>query len=209
MPTVTVRPRRYIQRARAQAADATAQRIVNAFLARLMAQWFDEITLDRVAEDAGVSVQTVVRRFGGKDGLLAEAIETLTTQINARRATPPGDVGRMIENLLKDYERTGDAVIRLLALEPRHPALKTALDFGRSEHRRWVSGVLAEPLGKLDAAVGKRALDALVVITDVYAWKLLRRDMARSVATTMTTYIRLVRATLAEFTDSNQPGEKR
>ena len=56
--------RHYAQRARAQATEATARRIVDAFLARLMAQWFDEITLDRVAEDAGVTVQTVVRRFG-------------------------------------------------------------------------------------------------------------------------------------------------
>src|SRR6266545_3349860 len=60
------KPRRYTQGARAQAAEATALRIVDAFLTRLMKQWFDEITLDGVAEDAGVTVQTVVRRFGGK-----------------------------------------------------------------------------------------------------------------------------------------------
>ena len=125
-----------------------------------MTQWFDEITLDRVAEDAGVTVQTVVRRFGGKEGLLSEAVKALANQINARRVSPPGDIGHLVENLIADYEQVGDAVIRLLALEPRHAALKELLDFGRGEHRNWVSGTFSEPLGKLDADVRERALDA-------------------------------------------------
>src|SRR6516165_3613243 len=129
--------RQYTQRARAEATEATGRRIVEAFLARLMAQWFDEITLDQVAADAGVTVQTVVRRFGGKEGLLSDAVKTLAPQIKARRAAPPGDIDQLVENLLADYEETGDAVVRLLALEPRHPVLKTVLDFGRRSHREW------------------------------------------------------------------------
>ena len=65
--------RAYQQNARAESTEATGRRIVDAFLHRLMNHWFDEITLDQVAADAGVTVQTVVRRFGGKDGLLAKA----------------------------------------------------------------------------------------------------------------------------------------
>jgi AcrR family transcriptional regulator len=200
-------PRRYIQTARARAAEATARRIVDAFLARLMKDWFDEITLERIAGDAGVTVQTVVRRFGGKEGLLADAVKTLATRILARRASPPGDIVRLVGNLIEDYEQTGDAVIRMLALEPRHPALRAFVDFGRSEHRQWVSGVFAEPLGRLDAPARKRALDALVVTTDVYTWKLLRRDMARSVAAATTTMKSLIRATIAEFSNSNSRGD--
>ena len=96
--------RRYSQSARAQSAEATARRIVDAFLAQLMEQWFDEITLDRVAADAGVTVQTVVRRFGGKEGLLAGAVKTMAPQVSARRATPPGDLGLLVDNLIEDYE---------------------------------------------------------------------------------------------------------
>ena len=200
-------PRRYVQGARAQAAEATAQRIVDAFLARLMKHWLDEITLDLVAEDAGVTVQTVVRRFGGKDGLLAHAVKILATQINARRASPPGDIERLVDNLIMDYEETGDAVIRLLALEPRQPTLRSVIQFGRSEHRRWVSDVFAEPLRRLDIASRKRVLDTLVIATDVYVWKLLRRDMARSVAATAMTMNGLVRAAVAEISNSNSSGE--
>jgi len=194
--------RHYNQTVRAQSSEETARRIVDAFLDRLMKQWFDEITLDQVAKDAGVTVQTVVRRFGSKEGLLSIAVKTLAAQILARRAGPSGDLKRLVDNLIQDYEETGDAVIRLLALEPRHPALKQFLDFGRSEHRRWVSTALAEPLGKLNDTTRKVALDALVIVMDVYTWKLSRRDMGRSVPATAAMIQLLVQATLSEFTKS-------
>jgi len=197
-------PRRYTQSTRAQSAEATGQRIVDAFLARLMRHWFDEITLDLVAEDAGVTVQTVVRRFGGKEGLLAGAVPTLSARINAQRDFGSGDLGRVVDNLMLDYEQTGDPVMRLLALEPRHPALKTVLDFGRSEHRRWAATAFAGPLGGLEPEARKRALDALVIVTDVYTWKLLRRDMGRNVAATAGTISRLINAILAEFSETNR-----
>jgi AcrR family transcriptional regulator len=200
--------RPYRQSSRAESAEATGRRISDAFLARLLRQWYDEITLDRVAEDAGVTVQTVVRRFRGKEGVLAAAIKTFGSQINARRAAPGGDVDRAVDNLLVDYEQTGDAVIRLLALEPRHPVLKEFLDFGRGEHRRWVETAFVKLLGELDAATRRRALDALVIATDVYTWKLLRRDMARSVAATATTIKCMIHATLAEFSTHLSSGAK-
>lgn len=200
--------RRYSQRARAKSTQATARRIVDAFLARLMKQWYDEITLDRVAADADVTVQTVVRHFGGKEGVLASAVKTLATQINARRAAPPGDIGRLVDNLIADYELTGDTVIRLLALEPRHAPLKEVLDFGRSEHRHWVSSAFAEPLGHLPAGARKRAVDALVIATDVYTWKILRRDLARSVAATAKTMKCLIHATMAECSTPHQSRER-
>jgi AcrR family transcriptional regulator len=201
--------RRYTQDAGARSAEDTARRIVAAFLSRLMAQWYDEITLDRVAEDAGVTVQTVVRRFGGKEGLLAESVGTLSAQINARRATPPGDTRGAVRNLVVDYERTGDAVMRLLALEPRHPAIKETLDFGRSEHRRWVAEAFANELGTLDANARKRVLDALVIATDVYAWKLLRRDMGRGRDATAATIESMIRAVLAGPSVFETPEEER
>jgi len=197
---LAIRP--YAQRARAQSTEATGQRIIEAFLARLMEQWFDEITLDCVAEDAGVTVQTVVRRFGGKEGLLANAVQILAPQIRAQRAAPPGELVRLVENLVADYEKTGDAVIRLLALEPRYPALKSVLDFGRNEHRTWVSTAFADPLNRLEGAARQRSLDALIIVTDVYTWKLLRRDMARSVRATAATVKNLIEATITEY--SNQ-----
>ena len=72
-----------------------------------------------------------------------------------------------VGDLTGDYERNGDAVIRLLALEPRHRVIKELLDFGRGEPRLWASKAFAGPLGRLDAETRERALDALVIATDV------------------------------------------
>lgn len=198
--------RPYTQTARAEAAEATGRRITDAFLARLMAQWYDEITLDRVAADAGVTVQTVIRRFGGKEGLLAAAVKTFGEQVNARRTAPAGDVGKAVASLMADYEEVGDAVLRLLALEPRHPALQEVLRFGRSEHRRWVGEAFAPAFAGHPPAARERTLDALVVVTDVYTWKLYRRDMGRSVPATAAALRQLVEAVLGRFSPPTGPG---
>lgn len=201
------KPRTYRQGARADAAAATASRIIDVFIARLMHQWFDEITLDQVAGDAGVTVQTVVRRFGGKEGLLAAAIEPFGDGVRATRGAHPRDIPGLARGLLEDYEKTGDAIIRLLALEPRYPAaLAPALQVGRAGHRDWLAHALEEPLGRIDATRRRQALDALVIATDVYAWKLLRRDMGRSVPATQATMACMVRAILDEAV--NTQGEE-
>ncbi len=201
------KPRAYNLGARAEAAEALGQRIVDAFLARLMDGWFDEITLDQVAADAGTTVQTIARRFGGKDGLLADSIETLCNRIVMQRETPQGDLERMIDNLIADYEVTGDAVIRLLALEQRQPSVKVFTDLGRREHRGWIESVLSEALAKLDTQARKAALDALVISTDVYTWKLLRRDMGRSIAQTKTIMKRLIKSALLEASGTKRKGD--
>ena len=172
--------RQYAQVARAAAAEDTAKRIVEAFLDLLMNEWFDDITLDRVATKAGVAVPTIVRRFGGKDGLLAAAVPVLSAQVGERRASPPGDIETAVDRLVADYDQVGDSVIRVLAIEARYPVVEALTSEGRRQHRRWVSSVFADSLSALGGPAAERALDALVVATDVYTWKLLRRDMQRS-----------------------------
>jgi len=189
--------RSYSQTARAQAAEETGKRIVDAFVARLMSQWFDEITLDSVAADAGVTVQTVIRRFGGKEGLLAEAVVVIGQQVNAERGTPSGDIAAVVDRLYADYEKTGDAIIRLLSLEARQPAIERLTEFGRGEHRQWVCNCFAESLAKVTPAQRQGVVDALVIATDVYSWKLLRRDMGRSLSAAKAITRSMVQSTIA------------
>jgi AcrR family transcriptional regulator len=194
--------RPYAQGARARSTEENGRRIVDAFINRLMKQWYDEITLDLVAEDSGVTVQTIVRRFGGKEGLLGQAVVILAAKINAQRAMPGGDIDGIVESLFADYEQTGDTVMRLLALEPRHPAIRIATDVGRREHRQWVTGVFGSRLGGLGATARQRAIDALIIATDVYAWKLLRRDMGRAVPVAMATMKFLIQAAIGEVSNA-------
>jgi AcrR family transcriptional regulator len=174
--------RTYRQAARAQAAEATAERILEAFVRRLRETWFDEIRLEDVANDAGVTVQTVIRRFGGKDGLLDATSMHVSAEVQRRRAVAPGDVASAVTTLLEDYEAAGDLFMRMLAQEDRYLPVKRLTDHGRAYHRAWVRGVFSPWLEVLPPLEAEARLDALVVVTDVYVWKLLRRDMGRTVA---------------------------
>lgn len=183
MKSPSTKPQRhYQQKARALATEATGQRILEAFLKRLGEQWFEDVTLETIARDAGVTVQTIMRRFGSKAGLLEAARENMGKAVLFRRDVEPGDIDRAIDALTRDYETVGDLILRLLAQEDRHPVLKPVLDHGRRGHREWLAEVFAGSLKSLPSGKRTAALDALVVATDLYIWKLVRRDLDRPVS---------------------------
>lgn len=189
--------RPYRQTARAAAAEANAGRVVEAFRERLTRLWFDEIRLEDVAQDAGVTVQTVIRRFGGKEGLLEAVVDVIAVEIAATRQAASGDPRQAVRSVAKDYEVSGDLVLRVLAQEERYPALRRITDVGRRNHRAWVADVFAPWLKDLAAEPARQRLDALVVATDLYVWKLIRRDMGRPVAELIDLMDRLVDAALS------------
>jgi AcrR family transcriptional regulator len=173
--------RRYRQTARAASAEGLRRKIVLAFHDLLLARWIDEITLDEVAASASTTRQSVIRLFGGKEGLIEAVIELLKAQA-APRILLPLSVSRQaaLEALVEHYETVGDMIYRLLAQEERHPALRPQLDFGRRAHRAWIAERFAPALASLDAGARERQITRLVVATDLYAWKLLRRDFGHS-----------------------------
>lgn len=162
---------------RAAAAEATRERIAEVALEAFSTHWYDEVTLRGVARDAGVALQTVRNHFAGKDELFRAAVERLGTEIQSVRfAVEPGDIDGAITTLVDDYERNGDANLRLLAVEPRVPVVQPLMDEGRTGHQKWVERVFAAALTGLRGKARERRVAQLVVVTDVYAWKLLRRD---------------------------------
>lgn len=180
MKTDSPPPRSYRQSARAKAAEETGSRILDAFIARMESGWFEEIRLEDVAADAGVTVQTVIRRFGGKEGLLEAATAKLEVDIFEHRGSPVGDIDRIVSAIIEEYEYKGDLILRFLAQEDRHSALRKVTDQGRADHRKWVGQVFAPWLERLAGQSRDDAQDRLVIALDIYIWKLLRVDMKRS-----------------------------
>jgi AcrR family transcriptional regulator len=64
---------------------ATAERILDAAAGLFWEQPSGQIPLDEVAWRAGVTVQTVIRRFGDKDGLFAAAWEREAERVREQR----------------------------------------------------------------------------------------------------------------------------
>ncbi len=169
-------PRRYEQRRRAESAAETERRILDATSALFLATG-EVPTLEAVASRAGVAVQTVLRRFGSKEGLVeAAAAEARTRVADARGAAPTGDLVGIVANLMDHYAAWGELSLRLQHLEGRSPTASQVLHDARALHRAWVERVFAPQLAALDAGDRPRRLTELVVVTDVYVWKLLHRD---------------------------------
>ena len=167
--------------ARAQSAAATGERILDSAVEVFWELPGDEVSLDEVARRAAVSVQTVIRRFGGRDGLLAAAAEREAERVRDQRdEAPVGDVRGAVRVLVDHYEAMGDRVLRLLAEEERNPRLRPIADLGRAYHREWCARVFAPALAGRTGAARRRRLAQLVAICDVYTWKLLRRDAGLS-----------------------------
>jgi AcrR family transcriptional regulator len=174
--------RTYRQSSRALAAEATGERILDAFVDHLRLRWFDEIRLEEVAREAGVTIQTVLRRFGSKEGLLDAMHQRLGGEIRRRREVEAGDAAGAIASIIEDYEEIGDLVVRTLAQEDRYAAVKAMTDIGRSMHREWTGKAFEPWLDGMSPDARRRATDALVVAADIYVWKLVRKDMKRPVA---------------------------
>jgi AcrR family transcriptional regulator len=167
--------------ARAEAAAATGERIVDAAVALFWESPGEPVSLDEVARRAGVTVQTVFRRFGGRDGLILAAAEREAERVGRQRdAAPVDDPPAAVRVLVEHYEAMGDRVVRLLAEETREPALGPVAERGRTLHREWCARVFARALADRAGTERRRVLAQLVAVCDVYTWKLLRRDAGLS-----------------------------
>ena len=77
--------------ARADAAAATGERLLAAAWEHFGSRPYEEVRLQDVAGDAGVTVQTLYLRFGSKDDLLTEAYRWWGTQEIAARDAARGE----------------------------------------------------------------------------------------------------------------------
>ena len=136
--------------ARADATEETGHRILDAFTQLFIERPFAQITLREVAARAGVSVQTVIRRFTDKDGLSAAAAARETARVAVHRgAVVPGDLDGIVDNLLDHYDTDGRIALRLLAEEDATPAIAPVTARARGLHHEWCEEVFAPFLAGL------------------------------------------------------------
>lgn len=167
----------YSMGARAEAVAETRDRIARAMLKLALAQPFEDITLVAIAHASGVSHQTVLNHFESKEGVAVAAARILAHDTRAARAkAEPGDLAGTIAVLVGEYERIGDANARWAMSSERLGSLAALLDQARVEHQAWLTRMFGEMLPGARHAQ-RRALLALHAATDVYTWKLLRRDL--------------------------------
>jgi AcrR family transcriptional regulator len=148
-----------------------------------------ELLLDAVAEHAGTTVQTLLRHFGTKAGLLeAAAWRGMDRVKTGRDQVPAGDLPAVAAYLDRHYQESAAMVLRMLAVEDKMPQVGQIAQRGRDMHRAWVERVLAPLIEPLAGRERRRRVAVLVAMTDVLTWKVMRleqglsqRDYQRSV----------------------------
>ena len=191
--------RSYTMTSRADAVASTKERIATAALELLMERRFDDVTLTDIATAAGVSHQTVLNHFESKEGVAFAAADLVVASTNsARSGVTPGDTVGAVRRLVADYEQMGDANARW-AMDVEHlGSLAPLIEQARHSHRAWLEAAF-EPYLPAEAKARRRVVNALHAATDVYTWKLLRRDLGLTRAETERTMVRLVDGALGRL----------
>ena len=170
--------RAYRKRARAESERATGEAILNAALSAFGSEPFDRVTLQEIAARSGVTVQTVIRRFGSKEDLFERLVERESPRVIAsREPDPEAGLPEALEALLDHYERDGDAVLNFVAQEHLFEPVRAVVERGRTVHREWVEHHCSEILSDTRGPARQQRLYAAILITDLSSWKLLRRDL--------------------------------
>jgi AcrR family transcriptional regulator len=193
-----VRKRRYAMTTRAAKAEATKARIRVSAMELYCERPIEDFTLEQVAERAGVAVRTILRAYTSKDELIYAALEEMAASGVFLKPTQPGDVKGAVAAFFDIYETVGDLVIHRLSDERRRPGLKPSLDQGRKNHRDGVKVIFAPQLEQRHGAARTQLFNILIVITDVYVWKLLRRDMGLSRSAAEATVCRMINGVTEE-----------
>jgi AcrR family transcriptional regulator len=170
--------RPYRKTARVRSERATGEAILDAALKAFASEPFDRVTLSSVAEVSGVTVQTVLRRFGSKEQLFETLVERERPRILAARDLPgTADLHAALEALVRHYEVDGDLVLNLVAQEQLFAPIRRVVDGGRQVHREWVERHCGVLFGSCQETEREMVLHAAIAATDLSTWKLLRRDL--------------------------------
>lgn len=185
--------RSYHMANRAKQATENEQRIMKAIVQLWEQLPLNEITLEMVASRSGMTVRTILRKFGSKEGLIEACIENdAAGRRKSRDLAVPGDYKQALKILLDDYEKLGDASIRTLALEEELPIAKKILETGRAHHRAWCAKIFGPYLPDPHSPDYDPNLLVFIAATEFYLWKLLRKDLNKSYDETFRVFQSLV-----------------
>ena len=199
----SAKKRPYRMAVRGRRLQETRERILKAAYELWIDCPYDEMSLDAVAQRAGVSRQTVHRQFGSKDELIIAVTNWRgVMEEEAVQELAPGDIDNAVKALVARYEAIGDAIVRFLELEGRHQAIDHLLHKGREGHKAWIEHIFGPWLPSHPHGARRRATLEFYAATDVTVWKLLRRDHDQSASETEAIILRLVNGVLRSYAAS-------
>lgn len=169
--------RAYQMSARADQVAATADRVLDAALVAYATDPYDLVRLDEIAERAGVTVQTVLRRFGSKAGLVVALATRELGRIAASRTAGLGaPTPELLHALVEHYETYGDLIIKMYGDAGRVEGLAEVARAGREHHVAWCLAAFGSLLGDVEGEARRRRSAQVVTVCDATTWRILRRE---------------------------------
>ena len=193
-----MKKRSYLKRARAEGEARTRQAVLDAAVACFSETHFDRVTMNQLAQRAGLSVQTLLRIHGTKEQILVTAARSIAAAlIDKREEVAPGDLDTALRVLVSDYERWGDTHERLFVRARQLPELAQLFEELLLRHRQWIQRIFARELELRTGPDRARLLALLVVSLDIGTYRRLRVERLSRAATTRALHS-LVTAVLAD-----------
>jgi AcrR family transcriptional regulator len=185
---------------RAKSSAQTAEKIILSTLQLWKEKPLNEITLESIADKSGVTIRTILRKFGSRDGLIQSCLSHDASIIIEERAhAPEGDIDGILHALLSNYEKMGDAGIRTIYMENELEEAKDIGEKGRKIHREWCARVFAPFLPDSGYEEYEIKLTAFITATEIYLWKLLRKDLGYDEDKTFRVFKMLVEGLVKNF----------
>lgn len=168
----------YTKVARANSEAQTREALLDSAEETFFAADWTQASLVSIAESAGVTKQTLLRHFGSKDGLLRAAYARAFERVKDQRlASPKNDVAGAVRNLIDHYEELGERALKLGTVDDAALGLEMSAS-ARQFHYDWIDHAFGSWLIVIAPAERARIRGALIVLCDVHAWAILRRDLA-------------------------------
>jgi AcrR family transcriptional regulator len=181
--------RPYTKVARAEAEQQTRAALIAAADEAFLSGPWEQVSLESIAQRAGVTKQTLLRHFGSKDGLLEQTLRMAIPQVEEqRRGAPTDDIPGAVDNLLDHYEQRGGRAMRSTNLDVGGPLAELA-QIARQFHYDWIDHAFGRWLAQASPTERARLRGGLIAICDVQSWWILTRDLGHSRAEVRATLI--------------------
>jgi AcrR family transcriptional regulator len=170
------RTRPYRSELRQQQADDTRARILEAAL-RVMARGMASLSVPEVAREAGVSVPTIYRHFGTKEGLLAELFEHVRRRAGIDEVVGPRSMDELDEGIHRIFGQMdrvtsiGDDLARVAMFSPASDEARRVSMPRRLELTRALVDTAEPQLTRRDRDRVARVLVVLTASSSLRTWR--------------------------------------
>ncbi len=190
--------RTYTQTTRRDQTQARRSQMIQAVFELIDRGSFAEVTLQGVADEAGVSLKTVTRHFGSKEQLLRQAMAEARETEEHDREVPCGDIDAVCSVLALRYEGMAEQIYRMGDVELTYEWLSEWVQMARTSHRDW----LAEAFDPWLPARGREREDRLMCLfsaTEIRSWWAVRHRFGYSAERTASIMKRQLEALTSQW----------